>query len=82
MTTILNIGARRELFIDDLLIERLTDARLQLQKPERREVAFTLDTAGGWGWGIYCAWVTPRLDLRLPNIPADEVDRPDNHAGA
>ncbi len=43
MTKAINIGSRRELFVDDLLIERMTDARLQLQKPERREVAACFD---------------------------------------
>ena len=39
----INIGTRRELFIDDLLIAELHGARLQLQRPERREVAMTFD---------------------------------------
>ena len=37
------IGMRRELFIDDWLIEKMHGARLQLQKPERQAVAFTMD---------------------------------------
>lgn len=43
MTTIVNIGSRRELFVDDLLIDRLENARLQLQKPERREVVLEMN---------------------------------------
>jgi len=39
----INIHTRRELFVDDLLIAELRDARLQLQHPERREVAMTFD---------------------------------------
>ncbi len=42
--TILNIGSRRELFVDDFLIERLTDgARLQLHHPMPREIALVHD---------------------------------------
>lgn len=37
------IGNRRELFVDDWLIEEMLGARMQLQKPERREVAFCMD---------------------------------------
>lgn len=51
MTTTINIGSRRELFIDDLLIDRMTNARLQLQKPERREVAACFDAP----WEDYTA---------------------------
>ena len=39
----MNIGSRRELFIDDCLIEEMRGARLQLQMPERREVALCMD---------------------------------------
>lgn len=37
-----NIGTRRELFVDDFLIETRRDVRFALQHPERRE-AFTFD---------------------------------------
>jgi hypothetical protein len=37
------IGSRRELFVDDLLIAGLRGAKLQLQRPERREVSITFD---------------------------------------
>ena len=43
MADAIDIGTRRELFVDDLLIEKLKGARLELKKPERREVAFTAD---------------------------------------
>ena len=39
----INIGIRREMFIDDWLIEKMHGARIQLQKPERQEIAFTMD---------------------------------------
>ena len=38
------IGSRRELFVDDALIERISgDARLQLHHPEPREIALVHD---------------------------------------
>jgi len=38
--TLLDIGHRRELFVDDYLIERLEGAALKLHPPVRREVVF------------------------------------------
>jgi hypothetical protein len=46
MTAPLSIGTRRELFVDDTLIERMSNAELRLSHPERREVVF----AGGAPW--------------------------------
>lgn len=43
MTTALNIGARRELFVDHLLIDRLENARLTLHEPVSGGVAISLD---------------------------------------
>lgn len=37
------IGMRRELFVDDGLIETMCGTRLELQRPERREIVFNLD---------------------------------------
>lgn len=37
------IGKRRELFVDDFLIESLRGVRLRLQRPERREVALCMN---------------------------------------
>jgi hypothetical protein len=37
------LGARRELFVDDFLIETLTGAALRLHKPEARDVVITCD---------------------------------------
>jgi hypothetical protein len=39
----LDIGTRRELFLDDYLIDDLSDAALRLHHPERRETAITFD---------------------------------------
>ena len=39
----IDIGSRRELFVDRHLIERLENARLVVHRPQPREVALTLD---------------------------------------
>jgi hypothetical protein len=39
----IDIGTRRELFVDDLLIASLGGAQLKMQKPEPRDVAITCD---------------------------------------
>jgi hypothetical protein len=39
----INIGSRRELFVDDTLIEKLVSARLTLHHPQAREVAMRFD---------------------------------------
>jgi hypothetical protein len=41
--TVCDIGSRRELFVDDFLIDRLTGAALQAHRPEPREVVITCD---------------------------------------
>jgi len=41
--TVLNIGSRLELFVDDYLIDSMKDARLILHKPMPREVAIVHD---------------------------------------
>ncbi len=43
MKEVINIGNRRELFVDDYLIARFQDTWLKLHQPERREVAFLCD---------------------------------------
>jgi hypothetical protein len=40
-----DIGSRRELFVDQHLIERLDGVRLELHRPVRREVVFRTDAA-------------------------------------
>jgi len=42
-TTALNIGSRRELFVDDFLFESMTGAELKLHQPEPRDVALVCD---------------------------------------
>lgn len=42
-TTAVNVGSRRELFVDDFLIESLTGAELKLHQPEPRDVALVCD---------------------------------------
>ncbi len=53
MTEAVNIGSRRELFVDRYLIERLQEARLALHKPHPQEVSITFDAPwedGGPGY--------------------------------
>ena len=40
---VIDIGGRRELFVDDHLIQRLDNARLRLHRPTPREVTFVFD---------------------------------------
>ena len=42
MQDTIDLGTRRELLVDDFLIARMQGVHLQLQHPERREVAFAL----------------------------------------
>jgi hypothetical protein len=51
----LDVGARRELFVDRYLIDKLTNAELRLQTPQPAEVAIRFDRR--WE-GRYCAYVT------------------------
>jgi len=39
----IDIGSRRELFVDDALIESMTDVRLELQHPQPQEIVFNCD---------------------------------------
>ncbi|WP_417747993.1 hypothetical protein [Rosistilla oblonga] len=39
----IDIGSRRELFVDDYLIDRLDGVRLELNRPQRREIVFRTD---------------------------------------
>lgn len=41
----ISIGSRRELLVDQFLIESIRDARLELHRPQRREVVFRADAA-------------------------------------
>jgi len=40
---VIDIGSRRELFVDHHLIEKLDDARLAVHRPQPREVAIRFD---------------------------------------
>ncbi|MEW6754328.1 MAG: hypothetical protein AB1505_25590 [Candidatus Latescibacterota bacterium] len=43
MTDPIDIGSRRELFVDDFLVEEVQGLRFELQRPERREVVWVGD---------------------------------------
>ncbi len=55
----LDIGSRRELFVDDLLIGRLDGARLELHAPRPREIVLTFDKP--WE-GLYSGYETVLAD--------------------
>src|SRR5438105_3856896 len=50
-----DIGSRRELFVDYLLIDHLTKTELKLQRPVDRGHALDFDKP--WE-GVFCAYVT------------------------
>ncbi|MBI1904546.1 MAG: hypothetical protein HYS13_25915, partial [Planctomycetia bacterium] len=51
----IDLGARRELFVDHFLIERLQGASLRLHTPRDEGLAFKFDRP--WE-GLFCAYVT------------------------
>ena len=48
----IDIGSRLELFVDDFLIDKMVDARLELHHPVAREVA--IDHNEAWEGNICC----------------------------
>ena len=56
---VVDIGSRRELFVDDLLIDRLAGARLELHPPQPREVVLKFDAP--WE-GLYSGYETVLKD--------------------
>lgn len=59
------LGTRRELFVDDCLIDRMAGVRLELQHPERRE-AFTFDAP----WEDHSAFP---LAMTVPGAEPDPI---------
>ena len=55
----IDIGSRRELFVDELLIESMDGARLRLNQPQPRELVFKFDQP--WE-GLYCGYETVLKD--------------------
>ena len=49
----IDIGSRRELFVDDLLIGQLKNARRVLHRPQRREKALVFDQPWEGGFSGY-----------------------------
>ncbi len=58
-TTPIDIGSRRELFVDHYLIDQLQGAQLRLQPPQPREVVLKFDRP--WE-GLYCGYETVLQD--------------------
>ncbi len=61
----LNIGSRRELFVDDFLIERTEDVRSVLHQPQPREVALVCDKPWEGCMGAFNTVVTHQGRHRL-----------------
>jgi hypothetical protein len=55
----INIGSRRELFVDQLLVDRMERARLVLHPPQPREIVLKFDQP--WE-GLYCGYETVLKD--------------------
>ena len=55
----IDIGSRRELFVDDLLIDRLAGTRLELHPPQPREIVLKFDQP--WE-GLYSGYETVLKD--------------------
>ncbi len=70
----LEIGSRVEMFIDDWLIERMTDAALRLHPPVRREVVFTADQPWENPWTGYYSVFKDGDTVRLYYRGASEGD--------
>ncbi|MHB9108540.1 MAG: hypothetical protein ACYDCO_15900 [Armatimonadota bacterium] len=81
MTDGLAIGTRRELFVDETLIESLHDARLTLQHPERREVVITFDAPwedySAFGLSVFRDGDVVKLYYRaaMLTVPGEEVEQ-------
>ena len=58
-TSVLDIGSRLELFVDDWLIDKMTNTRLRLHKPIKQEIVFRFDAP--WEGGL-SAYVTVMQD--------------------
>lgn len=53
MTSPIDLGSRRELFVDSLLIDRLKSARLHLHEPQPRQVVLHHDTPWEGPFSLY-----------------------------
>lgn len=74
----IDLGTRRELFVDDYLIDRMENVRLDLKHPERRE-AFTFDAPwegpGAWPYSAVVDDDTVRLFYRAGIADRKDEDR-------
>ncbi|MEI6518652.1 MAG: hypothetical protein WCO98_01195 [bacterium] len=60
-----NIGSRRELFVDTMLIDELLNTRLQLQHPERREVVLETNAIAECQTSAYYNFIFDDGKIRL-----------------
>jgi len=79
--TVVDVGSRRELFVDDALIDRLKGkVRLQLHHPEPREIALVFDSPweGTGSSGFHCIFQDGdlyRMYYKAWNISLDEKNK-------
>jgi hypothetical protein len=78
---VIDIGSRRELFLDDWLVDQVEGCRRQLNRPERREIVFQTDAAWeGNGSGYQSLvrdgqrWLMYYRGGHHPESPAHEQD--------
>ncbi|MCB1120598.1 MAG: exo-alpha-sialidase [Verrucomicrobiae bacterium] len=74
--TVIDIGTRRELFVDHFLLQSLNNTRLQLHHPKREGVAFPFDKPWEGPWSAYPTVIKDgglyRMYYRgLPNVGDD-----------
>jgi len=75
MTTVLDIGTRRELFVDEFLIDRMEQVRLQLYPPVRREVVLEMNATAECPTSAYYNLFEEEGRIRLyyrGNAPQDD----------
>ena len=82
---VVDIGGRRELLVDEFLLERMTgEARLQLHQPVRREIAFRADAPwegnGSAYQSAFCDGDRVRVYYRGGHHSASEAHQRDPHS--
>ncbi|MCX7425386.1 MAG: hypothetical protein NTW96_07135 [Planctomycetia bacterium] len=75
-----DIGSRRELFVDDFLIDSLKNVRLELQHPQPQEIALVCDQPWEGNTCIYFRVIPDGGKLRMWYLAAHWKSEPDDPA--
>lgn len=73
------IGTRRELFIDDTLLESVSNTTIRLGHPERREIVFTGDapwednTVGAYSLAVVDSTIRLYYRAAIPDLKAEHI---------